>query len=295
MTVDKSQTYQSVWSHMMTTSFRQGYVTAAGLRTRFIEAGESNLPPLILLHGTGGHWEAFCANVGALSQHYRVLAPDMMGCGFTDKPDKPYEIADYVEHALAFMDEMGIERADFIGVSLGSWVTTRLALEQPERVGKLILVAPTGYFPLSPGVQGSVDARRNSADNPSWDNVAKVLSKLYYDPEQSLIDDMVAIRQRIYSLPIMPTIMPRLLTLFDPETRLRNNLSDDEWRRIQSPVLLIENVDSDDVYLQTARHVVNLLPNARMVPMREVSHWGQFERPDEFNRLALDFLRDDHR
>jgi 2-hydroxy-6-oxonona-2,4-dienedioate hydrolase len=271
MTPDKSATYRSLWSHMMTTPFRQGYLTAGGLRTRYVEAGEPDLPPLVLLHGTGGHWEAFCANIGPLSEHFHVFAPDMMGCGFTDKPDQPYEVKDYVAHVTAFMDAVGVPRADFIGVSLGAWVCTRLALAHPQRAGRMILVAPTGYYPVSP---------------------AKVLARLYHDPAKSLVDDMVAVRHRVYSLPNMKQIMPRLLTLFDPETRLRNNLSDDEWRRIESPVLLIENVDSDDVYLKTARTVVNLLPRARLHPMTEVSHWAQFEKPDEFNQVALAFLRE---
>jgi 2-hydroxy-6-oxonona-2,4-dienedioate hydrolase len=290
---DKSETYRSVWARLMTTPFKQAYVQAAGLRTRYIEAGEPDLPPLVLLHGTGGHWEAFCENIDVLSQHHRVFALDMLGCGFTDKPDRPYEIKDYVEHVVAFMDAMGLTRAAFIGVSLGSWVSTRLALAHPERVSRMILVAPTGYFPLAASVQGSLDARRNSADDPTWDKTRAVLSRLYHDPEKSLVDDIVAVRQRVYSLPGMQQIMPRMLTLFDAETRLRNNLSDDEWRSITAPVLLIEHVDTDDVYLKTARKVVDLLPNARLAPVKECSHWAQFENAPAFNPLALAFLAEE--
>ncbi len=290
MTLDRSATYRSVWARLMTTAFRQAYVQAAGLRTRYIEAGEPGRPQLVLLHGTGGHWEAFCENIHELAQHHHVYALDMLGCGFTDKPDRPYEIRDYVEHVTAFMDVMGIERAAFIGVSLGAWVSTRLALAHPGRVSRMILVAPTGYFPLAASVQGSLDARRSSADDPTWDKTRAVLARLYHDPEKSLVDDIIAVRQRVYSLPGMQKIMPRMLTLFDPEIRLRNNLSDDEWRRITAPVLLIEHVDTDDVYLRTARTVVGLLPNARLAPIRETSHWSQFENPKVFNELALAFL-----
>lgn len=288
-TQDKSLTYRSVWSYLMTTSFRQSYVEAGGLRTRYIEAGDPQAPALVLLHGTGGHWEAFCANIGPLSQHFRVVALDMMGCGFTDKPDKPYEIKDYVEHLSSFLDELAIEKAHFIGVSLGSWVATGLALAQPARVDRLILVAPTGYFPLDPGVSGAIDARRSSVESPTWDKTAMVLKRLYHDPA-TLIDDLVAVRHRVYSEPGMSAIMPRMLTLFDPQTRLRNNLTDDEWRAITSPVLLIEHVDTEDVYLRTARQVVDLLPDARLHPIHKTSHWSQFEAPGEFNRAALDFL-----
>lgn len=292
MSVDKSQTYRSVWSHLMTTPFRQAYVTAAGLRTRYLEAGESHLPPLLLIHGTGSHWEAYAANIAALAEHFHVYAPDMMGCGFTDKPDRPYEVKDYVAHIVAFMDAVGVERADFIGLSLGTWVCTRLALAHPARAGKLVLVSPTGYFPVRAGAQSLIDARRSSVDNPTWENTAKVLAPMFLEPEKSLADDLVAIRHRIFSLPGMQQILPRTLTLFDPQIRLANNVTDDEWRSLASPVLLIENVDSDDIYLKTARTVVKLLPDARLVPMTGVGHWAQFEDPDTFNRVALEFLCD---
>jgi len=105
-----------------------------------------------------------------------------------------------------------------------------------------------------------------------------------------LVDDIIAVRQRVYSLPGMQQIMPRMLTLFDPETRLRNNLSESEWHRIQVPVLLIEHIDTDDIYLKTARTVVSLLPHARLASITECSHWAQFENPAAFNPIALAFL-----
>lgn len=290
---DKPSTYRSVWTYLMQLPFRQGFVEAAGLRTRYIELGDPQAEPVVLLHGTGGHWEAFCANLEPLSRHHRVIGLDMMGCGFTDKPDKPYEIKDYVEHLQAFLDVMQVGKANFIGVSLGSWVATRLALAHPERVNKIVLVAATGYFPLDPGVSGAIDARRSSAENPTWDKTAAVLKRLFFDPTM-VMDDLIAVRQRVYSLPGMQQIMPRMLTLFDPQIRERNNLSDDEWRSIQAPVLLIEHVDTEDVYLRTVRRIIDLLPNAQKVSVQRTSHWSQFEAPDEFNAAALAFLGEQH-
>lgn len=289
-TTEKADTYRSVWARLMTVAFKQDYVHAGGLRTRYIEAGQKGRPIVIMLHGTGGHWEAFCENIAIFAQHYHVFALDMLGCGFTDKPDRPYEINDYVQHVIAFMDELHLDKAAFIGVSLGSWVSARLTLAHPDRVERLILIAPTGYFPLAPSVQGSLDARKNSADNPNWENTRAVLARLFFNPEKSLVDDIIAVRQRVYSLPGMQQIMPRMLTLFDPETRLRNNLSESEWHRIQVPVLLIEHIDTDDIYLKTARTVVSLLPHARLASITECSHWAQFENPAAFNPIALAFL-----
>lgn len=286
---DRSASYRSVWRHLMDTEFRQGYVDALGLRTRLVEVGSPDAPPLVMLHGTGGHWEAFSANLPVFSKHFRCLAFDMLGCGFTDKPDRPYEIKDYVEHVLAVLDVMGVERASFIGVSLGSWVTCRLALTAPERVEKIILNAPSGLLPLPKSAAAAVDARRrvSTEDSPSWTDIQGILEHLFYDPSV-LVDDIVAVRQRIYSLPSAP--LERTLTLFDPEVRQRNLLTNGEWAAITAPALVIAHVDAPDDYLRTGLAIAELMPNATVAEMRQVSHWPQFEQPDAFNALALDFL-----
>lgn len=288
-TPDKGDTYRSVWRYLATVPFRQDYVETAGLRTRFVEAGNPGNPALVLIHGTGGHWEAFCANIGPLSEHFHVFALDLMGCGFTDKPDKPYEISGYVDQVIGFMDAMKIDRASFIGVSLGSWVVTRIASQFPGRTDRVILVAPSGLLPIAASVKQALDVRRDSTDHPTWAKVSATLADLYYD-RSSIIDDIVAVRLKVYSLPETQRVKSRMLTLFDPEIRKRNVLTEDELRSIQAPVLLIKHVDVEDFFLEHANVMEHLLPNARAVEMRKVSHWAQFEDPDTFNRIATDFL-----
>src|SRR5690606_39044625 len=90
--------------------------------------------------------ENFCANYGALAQTHRVIGIDMLGCGYTDKPDRPYLIPDYAEHALAVLDALDIDSAAVIGVSLGSWVGARLAVDRPDRITQLVMVAPAGII-----------------------------------------------------------------------------------------------------------------------------------------------------
>jgi 2-hydroxy-6-oxonona-2,4-dienedioate hydrolase len=286
---DRGAGYRSVWRHLMDIEFRQGYVDALGLRTRFVEAGSPAAPALVMLHGTGGHWETFSANLPVLAQRFRCLAFDMLGCGFTDKPDRPYEIQDYVEHALAVLDVMGVERANFIGVSLGSWVACRLALTAPERVERLILNSPSGLLPLPKSAAAAVDSRRKASrqGNPSWADIQAILEHLLYD-RSSLVDDIVAVRQRIYGLPGAQS--ERTLTLFDPEVRQRNLLRHDEWAAIAAPALIIAHVDAPDDYLRTGLAIAELMPNATVAELHQVSHWPQFEQPDAFNALALDFL-----
>jgi 2-hydroxy-6-oxonona-2,4-dienedioate hydrolase len=140
--------YRSIWMYLKELEFRQGFadisVNGAPVRTRYAEAGSPTKPHAILLHGTGGHWETFAPNLAALSEHFHCVAIDMIGNGFSDKPDYDYEIGVYIEHVLGVMEHFGMRRAHFIGMSLGAWVASTIAVEHPERVEKVILMSPAG-------------------------------------------------------------------------------------------------------------------------------------------------------
>jgi 2-hydroxy-6-oxonona-2,4-dienedioate hydrolase len=140
--------YRSIWMYLKELEFRQGFadiaVNGAPVRTRYAEAGSPEKPHAVLLHGTGGHWETFTPNLAALSEHFHCVAIDMVGNGFSDKPDYDYEIAVYIEHVLGVMDRFGMQRAHFIGMSLGAWVASTIAVKHPERVEKVILMSPAG-------------------------------------------------------------------------------------------------------------------------------------------------------
>ena len=78
----------SAWIHVLGLPFAQKYYMAGGVKTRCLEVGEGE--PLILLHGTGGHAETYIRNLAAHAPHFRTLAIDMVGHGFTDKPIRHY-------------------------------------------------------------------------------------------------------------------------------------------------------------------------------------------------------------
>jgi 2-hydroxy-6-oxonona-2,4-dienedioate hydrolase len=95
----------SFWTNLAHTAYEHGYLDAGGVRTRYIETGSG--PPLVLLHGTSGHLEAYMSNIGTFAQHFRTIAFDMVGHGFTDKPDHDYEIRHYVKHLLVVLQRCG--------------------------------------------------------------------------------------------------------------------------------------------------------------------------------------------
>jgi 2-hydroxy-6-oxonona-2,4-dienedioate hydrolase len=281
--------YRSVWSELYATEFRQGWIDAGGLRTRFIEAGSPKSPSLIFLHGTAGSWENFALNIAAHAEHLHCFAFDMIGAGLTDKPDYDYETPHYVNHLHDFMDAVKVERASLIGLSLGARVAARFAIDHPQRVNKLILLSATAYFPAQE-IQKSIGASRAAAaENPTWDNVRDILKDLVHD-ETSLVDDLIALRLAVYRRPEMKKAMGHILALLDPPVYNRNRIPDNDWRRLTCPTMIVASVDHADVFLETSRAISKLVPNAHVVEMTETSHWPQLERPELFNSKSLEFL-----
>ena len=285
----QSHPYRSVWSELYATPFRQGFVDAGGLKTRYIQAGSPENPPLLMLHGTAGSWENFCANVAAHAERFHCFAFDMIGSGLTDKPDVDYETPQYVRHLLDFMAAMRIERASFIGLSLGARVAARFAIDHPERVDKLILLSATAFFPAREIQKGIKSSRETAALNPTWENVREIFKGLLHD-ETRIMDDLVAVRLAIYSRPEMKAAMAHILALLDPEVYNRNRIPEADWKKLSAPTLVVAAVDHQDVFLETARTIATLIPDVRVLEMKGVSHWPQLEDAETFNARSLEFL-----
>lgn len=90
-----SEFHKSIWSDLTGTSFSQGFIDADGVSTRYISSGSADKPLLLLIHGTGGHAEAYSRNLAAHGEHFWTVAFDLIGHGWSAKPESRYEIPDY--------------------------------------------------------------------------------------------------------------------------------------------------------------------------------------------------------
>jgi len=284
------QPYQSIWTELLDIPFWQAWINAGGLNTRFIRAGDPSKPPLVMLHGTAGSLENFAANIAAHARYFNCIAFDMIGSGMTDKPNYDYETEHYVKHAVDFFHAMDIKRASVIGLSLGARVASRLAIDHPDMVEKLILLSATAYFPARP-VQADIRRSRSAAaTNPTWDSIIEIFKGLFHDPSK-VWDDLIATRLAIYGRTDMKVAMPHILALLDPNVYNRNRIPDEDWKRLRAPTLIVAAVDHQDVFLDTARTISKLIPNATTFDMKHCSHWPQMEDADLFNMQSLKFLR----
>lgn len=288
-----SEGYQSLWGDLRGASFEQGYLDAGGVRTRYLRSGTRGAPVLVMLHGTGGHAECYSRNLAAHGEYFDTYAIDMVGHGWSDKPDRPYEIAVYVDHLRAVLDALGAERAHISGESLGGWVAARFALAHPERVARLCLNT-TGGATMNPAVMEKIKASSRAAvENPSWEAVHARLAWLMADPA-SVTDDLVACRQAIYRQPGFRQALENILVLQEPDIRQRNNLSDAEWAAIRAPTLVVWTSHDPTAPEAVGQRIAALIPDARFALMQDCGHWPQFEDAATFNRLHIDFLLDQH-
>ena len=281
--------YESIWSHLSQVAFRQDWVDAGGVRTRYVQAGPKDAPTLMMLHGTGGTWEAYMATLGAHARHFNCFAIDFMGSGYSGKPPRDYEIADYVQQVASFMDAMAVERTSLIGISLGAWVAVRFASTHPDKTVKVTLNAPFGLADDAEEI-GAIIKRRGAAyDNPSWENIKKIFDALIFK-EEKRIDDLIALRQATYANPEAKAAAEHVLAVLGPKYLHKNLITDAECRSIQAPVMVVESLKDRPLFRNTAQRLVTLLPNAVHLPMNDVGHWPQFEDPQTFNKANIEFL-----
>jgi pimeloyl-ACP methyl ester carboxylesterase len=271
-------------------AFRQGWIDVDGVKTRYVQAGNPSAPAVLMLHGTGGSWEAFCANLGPHSADFNCFALDSLGSGFSDKPDRDYQITDYVEHVRGFMQAVGVAQASLIGISLGSWIAAQFALTYPEKVRSLTLNAVFGLMVDAEDMK-AILARRNKAHaDPSWENVRGIFASLIHD-ESRRLDDFVAVRQAAFLQPQMQKAYEHILSVLGPHLEA-NLIPAQQWRRIRAPSLVVYSVDDRPIFLKTAQEVAKLIPNARTLKLDKVGHWPQFEVFETFNEHNLKFLRE---
>jgi 2-hydroxy-6-oxonona-2,4-dienedioate hydrolase len=281
--------YESIWSSLRDVTFSQGWLDAGGIRTRYLASGERNAPTLIFLHGTGGHAEAFARNLKAHGEHFHTYAIDMLGHGWTDKPDVSMEIADYVSHLANVLDALQVERAHISGESLGGWVAARFAIEHPDRVDSLVLNTTGGSVANIAVMSRLKELTLRAATEPTWDFVKARLEWLMHD-KSHVNDDLVATRQAIYSAPGAADAMKRALVLQEMHIRMRNLLTNEDWSRIQARTLVLWTDHDPTNPVEEGRRIASMIPHAKFAVMAGCGHWPQWEDSPTFDALHIAFL-----
>lgn len=284
-----TQSHASVWADFRGTSFSQGWLDAGDIRTRYLHAGEKGKPVLLLLHGVGGHAEAYSRNLRAHAVDFDVWAIDMIGHGWSDKPHHNLEVAHYVNHVLSFLDAIGADKAHISGESLGGWVASRIAADYPERIERLVLNT-AGGSQADPNVMARLKSLSlQAATDPSWEFIEARVQWLMADKSKAN-DDLIATRQAIYAQPGMAEAMVYNMALQEMDIRQRNLMQPADYGRIEAPTLVLWTSDDPTADVSEGRRIASMIPGALFTVMDGCGHWPQFEDAETFNRIHTNFL-----
>jgi len=261
---------------------------ANGIKTNYLEAGTGD--PVVLIHGSGpgvtsyANWRLV---LPALAENFRVVAPDMVGFGFSERPANiEYGLQTWADQVVGLMDTLELPKAHLVGNSFGGAIALRIATQHPDRVGKLVLMGSMGVpFPITEGLE------RVWGYEPSFENMRKVLDVFAYSRE--LVNDELA--EVRYRGSIQPGFQESFSAMFPaPRQRWVEAMCtpEDEIRRLPHRTLIVHGREDQVIPVQTSLRLEELIDNADLSVFSHCGHWSMIERTADFNRSVSEFFSD---
>jgi len=251
-------------------------VQVFGRRICYYDIGQG--PPLVLVHGAGGDADQWAFCYAGLAARNRVIALDLLGFGRSDKPLIDYRIAGYVEVLDRFVKALAVERAAFLGHSLGGWIVAEFALQFPQKVEKLVLNDAAGID--EGAVALPVDLRISSRAH-----MRTVFECMFFD--RSIVSDGLV--DLAYALHLERndgyTIRSVLETIRDPREKLDGRIGG-----ISVPTLLLWGEQDAITPLPMAHAYLRKIPGARLHVIPQCGHLPPLERTREFVDAVTGFL-----
>lgn len=265
-------------------------ISAGGIETNYHDMGEDSGTPLLLLHGSGPGvtaWANWRFNLPVLSETRRVVAPDMVGFGYTERPPGvDYNLDTWVKHGIDFLDALGIEKADVVGNSYGGALALAMAIRHPDRIRRLVLMGAAGVdFELTPGLDAVWGY------TPSVENMRELISTFAFNQEM-MSDELAELR---YRASVRPGFQEAFASMFPaPRQRWVDALasSEKDIRAMDKETLIIHGRDDVIVPPVTSRKLFEYIEYAQLHLFGRCGHWTQIEHADRFNKLVTDFLNE---
>jgi pimeloyl-ACP methyl ester carboxylesterase len=251
-----------------------------GYAIRYLDYGSHDRKPLLLLHGIGASAERWVRVIPTLSKYFRVIVPDIIGFGYSDKPTVEYTMDFLIDFLVEFLLDLHISQTSLIGSSFGGHLATEFALRHNRLVDKLVLASPAGMMRTSTPV---LDSYIMAALYPTYDNAAKAFKDMAYNA--AIVDEGTVIdfvnRMRLPNAKY--AFMSALLGMrYAP--RLQGRIG-----KIISPTLLIWGDNDRMIPMQYAKEYSEI-PDSKLIIIKDCGHIPYIEKPMTFNKLVLKFL-----
>jgi pimeloyl-ACP methyl ester carboxylesterase len=263
-------------------------VEVDGMRLHLRDSGPKDAPAIIMIHGFGGSLHSWEPWAQALSADHRVICFDLPGSGLS-APDANGDYTDTrsMQLLITLMDRLGIAHASIVGHSIGGRIAWTFAATHPERVDKLVLVAPDGFaspgfeYGKAPDVPMTVELMRYVLPKPL---LRMSLQPAYADP--AFLSD--SLTTRYHDLMLAPGSRDALIarmrqtTLVDPVPLLH---------RIQAPTLLLWGEADAMIPFANSADYLKALAQATLVSLPGVGHLPQEEAASKSIPAVRDFLK----
>jgi 2-hydroxymuconate-semialdehyde hydrolase len=263
-------------------------LTLGDVTLNYHDVGEGAGDPILLVHGSGPGvtaWANWRGIIPVLSQKARVIAPDMLGFGYTQCPGQlKLTPAVWVESLIALLDALEIEKVSVVGNSFGGAIALALAKAYPERVNRLVLMGAAGInAPISEGLE------KVWGYTPGLEAMKGLMEVFAYD-HSIITDDLVRMR---YEASIRADVQERFARLF-PAPRQQGvemlALAESDLAAITHETLLIHGLNDQVIPVEWSRRMKTLLPNSTLQEFDECGHWVQIEKAATFALAVSDFL-----
>jgi 4,5:9,10-diseco-3-hydroxy-5,9,17-trioxoandrosta-1(10),2-diene-4-oate hydrolase len=258
-----------------------------GYRIHYLDEGSG--PVVVFLHGSGNGacgYSNFKGNYPALVKAgYRVIVPDLIGYGYSDKPDNvEYPLAFFIECVKQTLDLIGVTKYTLVGNSLGGAIALGFALTHPLNVERLVLMAPGGVSDMPeylamPGMAAMFQLF-GSTEPVTPARMKDFFRKAFVVNPDVVTDELVAER-----LALMKMQNPQVI-----KTMKVPNLTE-RLPEIKTPTLALWGLNENMMPEVGILRLAKGLPNCRMVLVPNCGHWVMMEHRELFNRTVLDFLK----
>ncbi len=266
------------------------FIDLDGRRTHYIEKGEGE--PIILLHGFFYDSYLWAANIDVLAENFKVYALDLWGFGYSSRDPLDYDYQLYVDQLVLFMDSLGIQSASLVGQSMGGGTAILFCVQHRQRVNKLLLVDPVGVpnpLPLTgkffnlPRIGEffwglNIDAVRR-----------KNLGDLWIENKELLTDSYFENVMRFHKIKGTTEVLLAILRkdFFDKLSFEIRCLA-----QMEVSILLVWGKEDKAVPLSCGQEMHHILKGSCLKIIDNAGHVPNFEHAEEFNKLAVAFLRE---
>jgi len=263
-------------------------IDAGGINTHYHDVGPRDGKPVLMLHGSGpgvSAWANWRLNMDALAAAgNRVLAPDLVGFGYTERPEGVYySLETWAKQVFDFMDAVGVAEAAIVGNSLGGRIALEMAGSRPERISRMVLMGAPGL-----GMWITEGLKQLRAYEPSMDNMRRMLIECFAVDPSIITEDLVRTR---YEASMEPGVFETYREMFSERHGATNlGITEEQVAAISTRTLLIHGREDKVVPVEVSWNMVRALADADLSVFARCGHWTQIERSHDFNAAVNVFL-----